>query len=131
MNTAKGENAPMGDWGRRVARSTSLLVLYRDRCAPVTGAVVFPETYLDGSGSVVVAMLLLGVILTFAFNPGVVEDNPIRDALGYSNPCARMPPFNRAAGPCSHTGSIWRMDRALRRRVPGRPAGQISLRRAP
>ena len=52
-----------------------------------------PNTYLQASFEVISATLGLSWVLTFIFNPTVMNDNPLKDRLGYNNVCVGWDTF--------------------------------------
>lgn len=63
-------------------RGPALLIVAR----PNKG-VIHPEDYLKAAGELL--FLLFAVVwgVTYVWNPGVIEQNPLRDRLGYNNLC--------------------------------------------
>ena len=67
---------------------------------PRSGTVV-PERYLEATGECFILMLLVSWILTYLFNPDVIENNPLKSRVGYNNMCVGFdtPPARYAAMP--------------------------------
>ena len=58
-------------------------------------AVIVPELYLKASGEILFIEIILGAFLTSVTDPAFIENNPVRDLLGYNNFCVY---FDQAPG---------------------------------
>ena len=58
-------------------------------------AVIIPELYLKASGEILFIEIVLGAFLTSVTDPAFIENNPVRDLLGYNNFCVY---FDQAPG---------------------------------
>lgn len=77
------------------------LKILREMRSPHDGIVYSPEDYAAAGGELLVLAMVLSWALTFAFNPKVVESNPLKDRVGYNNLCVGWdtPPAKYVAGP--------------------------------
>mmetsp|Transcript_20603 Transcript_20603/g.64811 ORF Transcript_20603/g.64811 Transcript_20603/m.64811 type:complete len:436 (-) Transcript_20603:261-1568(-) len=57
-------------------------------CHKQTGStLVDPETYLAASGQAIFLTIAMAWTIAYIWNPAIIESNPLKDRIGYNNPC--------------------------------------------
>eukprot|EP00927_Polykrikos_kofoidii_P010735 TRINITY_DN14528_c0_g1_i2.p1 TRINITY_DN14528_c0_g1~~TRINITY_DN14528_c0_g1_i2.p1 ORF type:complete len:285 (+),score=30.53 TRINITY_DN14528_c0_g1_i2:25-855(+) len=62
-------------------------LLFLLRHAFSTQEIVSPRMYIGANGEILALTMLISGLITIAFNPERLVDNPIHRMMGYSNPC--------------------------------------------